>query len=131
MRHKVMKALCDSLALEQAEVMETSNILSDLGADSLDLLDILFRVEEETGVRLEREELFPAFLWENETEYVQDEKLTEAGREKVLEVFPFLHKDQVANVESPRALLTVGLLVKIINHKVATGAREELVGQQL
>lgn len=131
MRHQVVKALCDSLALEPSEVMETSNILTDLGADSLDLLDILFRVEEETGIRLEREELFPTFLWEDETEYVQKQKLTEAGREKVREVFPFLPKDQLTSVESPRALVTVGLLVKIINHKVATGAREELVSQPL
>jgi acyl carrier protein len=126
-----MRALCDSLALEQSEVRETSNILTDLGADSMDLLDILFRVEEETGVRLEREELFPTFLWENETEYVQNQKLTEAGRERVLEAFPFLPRDQVAHLESPRALLTVGLLVKIINHKIATGALEEMGSQQL
>jgi len=49
----VRKAVVEVLALEEHEVTLGSALMDDLGAESIDLLDILFRVEQSTGEKVE------------------------------------------------------------------------------
>ena len=49
----VVDAVVGALALEAGEVTPESTLMDDLGAESLDLLDILFRIEKSTGVKIE------------------------------------------------------------------------------
>ena len=44
---KVKKILCDQLDLEEEQVTEEAEVIEDLGADSLDIVDLVMTLEEE------------------------------------------------------------------------------------
>jgi acyl carrier protein len=48
----VRQAVGEALGLPQAEVQPTATLFDELGAESIDLLDILFRIEKKTGVKI-------------------------------------------------------------------------------
>ena len=53
----VREAVVEALALDDDEVTPESTLMEDLGAESIDLLDILFRIEKSTGVKIEASDL--------------------------------------------------------------------------
>jgi acyl carrier protein len=53
----VKEAVVEALALDDDEVTPESTLMEDLGAESIDLLDILFRIEKSTGVKIEASDL--------------------------------------------------------------------------
>src|SRR5262249_21996401 len=56
---RVRNVLVEALAVDENRVTPTASLQRDLGADSLDLLEILFRLEQELGIEVPRGELFP------------------------------------------------------------------------
>ena len=53
----VKKILIEQLHLENVDVTPDSKIKDDLGADSLDILQLLMTIEEEHGITIPDEEL--------------------------------------------------------------------------
>lgn len=53
----VKEAVVEALALDDDEVTSDATLMDDLGAESIDLLDILFRIEKSTGVKIEASDL--------------------------------------------------------------------------
>jgi acyl carrier protein len=53
----VREAVVEALALDDDEVTPEATLMDDLGAESIDLLDILFRIEKSTGVKIEASDL--------------------------------------------------------------------------
>ena len=53
----VKKIIADTLEIDVKEVKEESNLIADLGMESLDLVDLVFALEEEIGTEFEDEEL--------------------------------------------------------------------------
>jgi acyl carrier protein len=53
----VKEAVVEALALDDDEVTPEATLMDDLGAESIDLLDILFRIEKSTGVKIEASDL--------------------------------------------------------------------------
>lgn len=80
---KVKETLVDALGVDEEEVTDEATLMGDLGAESIDFLDIVFRLEKAFGIKIPREELFPAENLLNDAAYVTDGKLTEAGLEKL------------------------------------------------
>ena len=58
---RVRQLLVEVLSVEPAAIVPASRILPDLGAESIDLLDLRFRIEKSFGVKVGREELVSAF----------------------------------------------------------------------
>lgn len=56
-KEKVMAILCDKLGLEEYEVDENKQLVSDLGADSLDIVEIIMEIEKEFDVKIDDNEL--------------------------------------------------------------------------
>ncbi len=54
---KVRDILCDQLDLEQDEVTMTSNIVENLGADSLDMVDLVMSIEDEFELEVADEDV--------------------------------------------------------------------------
>lgn len=54
---KIRRMISEKLGIGIDEVREDANIIEDLGADSLDLVDIIMYVEDTFGIRVEDEEL--------------------------------------------------------------------------
>ena len=44
---QIKKILCDQLDLDEEQVTEDSEVIDDLGADSLDIVDLVMTLEEE------------------------------------------------------------------------------------
>jgi acyl carrier protein len=70
--------VADALGCDLAEVKPDASLIEDLGAESIDFLDIVFRLEKSFGIKIERGELFPEDILTN-TEYVDDGKVTKDG----------------------------------------------------
>lgn len=75
---KVQAALVDALGVEEDEVTPEATMVGDLGAESIDFLDIVFKLEKAFGINIPREELFPDDILTNAS-YVKDGKVTADG----------------------------------------------------
>jgi acyl carrier protein len=85
---KVREALVDALGVDDDEVTPTATLQGDLDAESIDFLDIVFRLEKAFDIKIERGELFPEDILTN-TDYVQDGKVNATGIAKLKERMPF------------------------------------------
>jgi acyl carrier protein len=85
---KVKTALVDALGVDDDEVTPEATMVGDLGAESIDFLDIVFRLEKAFGIEIPRSELFPDDVLTS-AEYVQDGKVTEAGLVELEKRMPF------------------------------------------
>ena len=54
---QVKKILCDQLDLEEEQVTEDSEVIDDLGADSLDIVDLVMTLEEEFDTEIPDEDI--------------------------------------------------------------------------
>lgn len=76
---KVQEVLVDALGVDDDEVAADATLMGDLGAESIDFLDIVFRLEKAFGMKVPREELFPVEGLLNSADLVSNGKLTEKG----------------------------------------------------
>src|SRR6266478_9486673 len=85
---KVSATLVEALNVDEEEVTPKATLQGDLGAESIDFLDIVFRLEKAFGIKIERGELFPEDIL-TDTDFVQDGKVNSAGIAKLRERMPF------------------------------------------
>jgi len=117
----VRETLVDALAVEPEEVTEEATLTADLGAESIDFLDIVFRLEKCFSIKIPRGELFPDDLLNN-PEYVSNGKFTDVGLAKIKEAMPhadFTEFEQDPDVNKMPDLFTVKTLVNYIEAKLA------------
>jgi acyl carrier protein len=84
----VQTALVDALGVDEEEVTPQATMVGDLGAESIDFLDIVFRLEKAFNIEIPRSELFPEDILTN-AEYIQDGKVTPAGIAELKKRMPF------------------------------------------
>jgi hypothetical protein len=105
--------------------------MADLGAESLDLLDLSFLIEEEFGILLEGNAIErQAKLRMGDTPYEQDGIVTEAGVRELRQVIPELDLAPQAGPlrkSTIPSLLTVGAFVRLIQLKLQEMEREVVV----
>ncbi len=118
---KVKEALVDALGVDDDEVTPTATMVGDLGAESIDFLDIVFRLEKAFEIEIPRAELFPDDVLTSE-EYVQDGKVTAAGLEQLKARMPFADLSKFEEnpvVQEFGNMLTVDDLCRYIQGKLA------------
>ena len=118
---KVQTALVDALGVDEEEVTPEATMVGDLGAESIDFLDIVFRLEKSFGIEIPRSELFPEDVLTN-AEYVQNGKVTPAGIEVLKKRMPFADLSKFESnpvVQDFGNLLTVSDLCRYVESKVA------------
>src|SRR5688572_22074219 len=86
---KVSATLCEALNVDEEDIKPTSTLQGDLGAESIDFLDIVFRLEREFGIKIPRGELFPESIFQGDPEYVQEGKVTQKGLDELRTRMPF------------------------------------------
>ena len=121
---KVSATLVEALNVDEEEIKPASTLQGDLGAESIDFLDIVFRLEREFGIKIPRGELFPESIFQGDPEFVQDGKLTPKGLAELKERMPFadLTKfEQNPDFEGLRDLFTVDLISRYIKTKLDAG----------
>src|SRR5438128_8915049 len=121
---KVSATLVEALNVDEEDIKPQSTLQGDLGAESIDFLDIVFRLEREFGIKIPRGELFPESIFQDDPEFVQDGKLTPKGLAELKERMPFadLSKfEQDPDFEGLRDLFTVDLISRYIKTKLDAG----------
>src|SRR3954468_16295874 len=86
---KVSATLVEALNVDEDEITPESTLQGDLGAESIDFLDIVFRLEREFGIKIPRGELFPESIFQGDPEYVQNGRVTEKGLNELRTRMPF------------------------------------------
>lgn len=118
---KVQEALVDALGVEDEEVTPEATLQGDLDAESIDFLDIVFRLEKAFDIKIERGELFPEDILTS-TDYVEDGRVNAAGIAKLKERMPFadlskFERDPV--VQKLGQQLTVQDMCNFVEHKLS------------
>src|ERR1700744_5642600 len=90
---KVREILADSLGVDEEEVTPTSVLRDDLGAESIDYLDIQFRLEKAFGIKIEKGEMVPELA--NNPDYVQGDQITPKGISELKARMPFANVAQL------------------------------------
>ena len=88
---KVRDCVAEALALDLDEISPESTLLDELGAESIDLLDILFRIDRATGVKIQSDELASYVQGGIPDEEFGDEDadvITPKGMEQLKKVMP-------------------------------------------
>ena len=120
---EVQEVLVDALGVDDNEVTSEATLMGDLGAESIDFLDIVFRLEKAFGIKIPREELFPAESLMNNSEFVSNGKFTEVGLNELRQKLP--HTDLASFENDPDInklgdLFTVGAIVNYVDSKLNT-----------
>jgi len=117
---KVQETLIEALGVDDDEVTPEATLTGDLGAESIDFLDIVFRLEKAFDIKIPRGELFPDNILNN-PEYVQDGKLTDTGLEQLKERMPhadFSDFEQDPDINKMAELFKVQTIVNYVIGKV-------------
>ncbi len=117
---KVRSVLVEALAVDEDEVAPESKLIADLGAESIDILDISFKLEQAFGFKIAQGELFPEGVTQN-AEYVQDGKVTDKGLEELGEKLPHFDFSELArdrSVQNVANIFTVSALVDFCERKL-------------
>jgi acyl carrier protein len=117
---KVREILVEALGVEDDEVQPDATLMGDLGAESIDFLDIVFRLEQAFDIKIPPGDLFPDNILNN-PEYVENGKLTDAGLAKLKESMPhvdFGGFEEDPDVSRMQELFKVQTIVNYVDSKV-------------
>jgi len=117
---KVQEVLEDALGVDEDEITPKAALGADLGAESIDYLDISFRLEKAFGIKIEQGEMIPESALQN-PDYVQDGKITDPGLAKLKELMPyadFTALEEDRSVTRVVDVFTVDALVNFVEMKL-------------
>jgi acyl carrier protein len=117
---KVQDVLVDALGVDEEEVTPQASLTGDLGAESIDFLDIVFRLEKAFGIKINQGEMFPEAVLKD-PKYVQDGKVTDAGMAELRRLLPHVNLDafdQNRKVEEFSDVFTVESVVTFVQGKL-------------
>ena len=117
---KVREVLVEALGVDDDEVVSDATLTGDLGAESIDFLDIVFRLEKAFDIKISQGELFPDNVLQD-PEYVQDGKVTDKGLEELKKRMPhadFSNFENDPDVNKVGEIFTVDAVVKFVQAKL-------------
>jgi acyl carrier protein len=118
---RITRVLEQALGVEQHDIKPSATLQGDLGAESIDFLDVVFRLEREFMIRIPRGELFSELLFQDVTQILEDGHVTDAGLAALRSKLPYadwnsLERDRRLNRISD--LITVNLLTSYVTWKL-------------
>jgi acyl carrier protein len=125
---KVRDAFAVALGLEEDEVVPEARLIEDLGAESLDFLDIVFRLERSFDIKIPRGGIEAEARDELEGVYEVDGVLTSEGLAKLTELMPEVPADEFVEglrVSEIPELFRVETFYNIVTLLLAQKANEE------
>lgn len=117
---KVRDTLVDALGVDDDEVTPEATLIGDLGAESIDFLDISFRLEKNFAIKIPRGELFPENLSLADQSFVKDGMVTTGGIGELRKRLPHADIDAFAKdpkVQNISELFTVQMIVNFLKSK--------------
>ena len=125
---RVIKVLAQSLGIEEEDVIPSATLQGDLGAESIDFLDIMFRLEREFSIKIERNELFPDPISPDDPILARDGRLTDEGLTALRVRMPYANfRDLEFDRQLNRIddLVTVELLTSFIMWKLRENGKAD------
>jgi acyl carrier protein len=119
---KVARVLIEALNVDEDEVRPAATLQGDLGAESIDFLDIVFRLEREFGIKIPRGELFPDSVFQGDPDLVRDGQVTDQGMVELRSRMPYADLsgfDHDRRLGAVPDLFTVGLLTGYVAWKLS------------
>jgi acyl carrier protein len=129
---RVTKVLVQALGVEEADIKPSATLQGDLGAESTDFLDIMFRLEREFPIRIPRGELFPEPVSPDDPDFARDDRVTDEYLAALRSQMPYadlrdLERDRrLSRIDD---LFTVELLANYIAWKLG-GSNEANCGTE-
>ena len=123
---RVARVLADSLGVDEGEITPAATLQGDLGAESIDFLDIVFRLEREFGIKIPRGELFPDSVFGDNPELVHDGRVTDEGVGLLRSSMPYADLsgfDRDRRASAVTDLFTVDLVTRYVGWKLGQGVR--------
>ncbi len=121
---QVASVLMESLNVDEEDLSPTATLQGDLGAESIDMLDIVFRLEREFGVKIPRGELFPESVFQGNPEFVREGSVTDQGMSELRAQMPYANLSGFNDDRRLNAvpdLFTVDLLARYVTWKLEQG----------
>lgn len=127
--NKVQGVLVDALGVDEDEVTPTAGLSGDLGAESIDYLDIVFRLEKAFTTdpakpfKIPRGELFPDDIetLKSDPSFVADGKITPKGIGELKKRLPYADYaefEKNPTIEASNSLMTVNTVVNYVEAKL-------------
>ena len=116
----VRNIISQALKVDESKVHLESSLIKDLGAESIDFLDIVFRLEKAFKIKIPKGELFPEKIL-TDARFVKNGQVTPAGIEELKQKMSnvnwveFAKHPQVSNLGN---LFTVGMIVDYLSGKL-------------
>lgn len=133
MFERIQAIIADALYLDAAEVTRNSNLVHDLGAESIDFLDIIFRLEKEFAIKLPRGDMEKrARGGLKEEEFAVNGVLQTKGLERLRALMPEIDASAFKtglNIREIPSLFTVATFERMVAEQLgsATMANEDAV----
>ena len=122
---RVTRVLVEALNVDEDEVRPAATLQGDLGAESIDFLDIVFRLEREFGIKIPRGELFPESVFQGDPDFVRDGRVTDRGMVELRSRMPYADLsgfDHDRRLGAVPELFTVALVTGYVTWKLGPGA---------
>jgi acyl carrier protein len=122
---KVARVLVEALNVDEDDLMPAATLQGNLGAESIDFLDIVFRLEREFGITIPRGELFPESVFQGHPDFVREGQVTDQGMAELRLRMPYadlngFEKDR--RLSAVPDLFTVDLLRRYVAWKLGQHA---------
>ena len=119
---RVRAVIADALYLDADEVKRESSLMKDLGAESIDFLDIMFRLEKEFSIKLPKGDIErKARGGLSDEQFAVDGKLTAAAIESIKKAMPEVNPGDLGR----------NLLVRDIPSLFTVATFERMVSEQM
>jgi acyl carrier protein len=123
----VQEAVVGALGVSEDEASPDATLMDDLGAESIDLLDILFRIERSTGVKIQASDLSEHIQGGIPDDEFSDENeiISEKGLEQLKKVMPQIDADEQRgnlHAENVIKLFTVQNLADMVDERAGSAA---------
>ena len=116
---KVQGVLVDALGVDEEQVKPNARLRQDLGAESIDFLDIVFRLERAFSIKIPRGEMIPENVM-TDPNYVQNGRVTPAGMAELKKRMPYVDLTEFEKDPQVDQLpFTVDAVVNYVQTKVA------------
>jgi acyl carrier protein len=130
---RVARVIAEALNADEDDVTPGATLRGDLGAESIDFLDVVFRLEREFAIRIPRGELFPEAVFRDDPELVQDGRMTDRGLAELGARLPYADLSALAGdrrLSAVPELFTVGLVSRYVAWKLGRGAGADRDGRR-
>ena len=123
LRQRIVALVADALDRDAGEVSPNASLIDDLGAESIDFLDLQFRVESAFGLKFTDEELWRGSFDLADPRWVQGGRLTPEAVELVRQRQPGYPWERFAagiDAAAPPRMLTVETFVDQLEQRLET-----------